>query len=708
MKQAHQAVSQPPCWIGPANWQDQVKPDVQHPYALRKGVILNGPCIAATLNITAAWRYNLWINGTFISQGPARCFPEHMLYDTLDISVHLHVGENVIAVLLIPSHGVPGYTPVTRSGLWVDGRITSDNTTVPLVTDTSWQIRKADWINFHHLFISLPVGQQEHYNAQLEPKDWRSCVDANDSRWQSPLLLGTHPAPPWWHLSPRPHRLLVESPIPAQLVWRGNMPEKWPQLPTNPAIAFNAMALVGQACDGTISKTITLNPGEVVTLDFGQTQLIRPALSLLQAVPEARLLMCYDITLANRPTAMRGFGTAQEGFCDSITLGNQTMHWQAMLPRGFRFMTICCDACDAVTVSQACHVVRYPFDEPKTPVFKDKSLKAIWETSVRTLHASCSDAIVDTCSREQMLWTLDACLAGEAAYVTFGETALWRRCLKLIAQGIDAHGCPRAVVPAATSFMVLFDQTMYWLVSCQRYVQRTGDRSLIDGMAAPAERFLKLCASHVTFEDLFVPPNYSWHFVDWVHIPRQAYSMPINAMLVWACDAACDLFASDVARALSARLREALPRFFDEVCGCYRNHLEPTCDVGVQNPFNHTQDNATHGLHANALALRIALPDAAQQQRVIGCMLNMLKNPDDFGSRMGPGWAEIILGALLERDHAAAVVDYLKGTFGKLTEANVPTWPEGFSTGEQTLSPFNTAHAWGSVVNVLLATLATR
>lgn len=699
MKQVPQTAMHTPCWIGPANWQDQVKPDVQHPYALRKVITIDKPITRAMLNITGAWRYNLWINGTFVNHGPARCFPEHMLYDELDISAYLHVGENVIAVLLIPSPGVPGYTPVTRSGLWIDGSITCGDNHVPVVSDTSWQIRKADWINFHHLFISLAVGQQEHFDAQREIANWKSDPTLDPTGWQTPMLLGTHPTPPWWNLSPRPHHLLTEQPICGRHAWEGQTTTTISECPVNPAKAFNAMSLLGQfVCDDD-QPMIALKPGQIITLDFGHTQLIRPGLKISQSQSGSKLLLYYDIAIKDRPTAMRGFGTEREGFCDSLTLSDSDLHWHAMLPRGFRFLTFTNIGNAPVTFLPDCHVITYPFDEPKTPAFDDSFLNDIWQTSIRTLRSSCFDSIVDTCSREQMCWTLDACLAGEAAHVTFGETKLWRRCLQLIAQGIDAHGCPHAVVPSDVSFMVLFDQTMYWLVSCHRYVQRTGDNTLLAEIAMPAERFLALCASHMTEENLFVPPNYSWHFVDWAPIPRHAYSMPINAMLLWASDAACSLYDSPVGKALSSGLRHALPRFYDDEQGCYRNHLQPKCDVAIQGTFNHTQDNATHGVHANALALQVGL---SHQTQVTTWLLDMLKTPEKQGSRMGPGWVEIILGPLVERGHGDAVVECIKATFGKLTDQKVPTWPEGFVHDATANTCYNTAHAWGSVVNVLL------
>lgn len=708
MQQVPHTVSPHACWIGPASWQDQVKPDVQSPYALRKVFSLDQSPKRVTLNITAAWRYNLWINGTFIHHGPARAFPEHMLYDTLDVTAHVQQGDNVIAVLLIPCPGVPGYTPVTRSGLWVEGNITTmDNQSHPLVSDTSWQMRKADWINFHHLFISLAVGQQEHFDATRVPRHWKTDPSPSLEGWRSPMLLGTHPTPPWWNLSARPHALLTETPITAKTVWQGTLTEKLPELPDNPAIAFNQAKIDEQVCEPCVQSTLTIEPKQIITLDFGHTQLIRPGMVFEPVDHPARLCLFYDITMKERPTAMTGFGTEREGFCDSITISDNELSWHAQLARGFRFMTLCNTSDQAITLTLDCHVVTYPFDEPVTPDFSESWMRDVWDTSVRTLRSSCFDAIVDTCSREQMCWTLDACLAGEATYVTFGECSLWRRCLQLIGQGIDEHGCPRAVVPADVSFMVLFDQTLYWLVSCERYVAKTMDRSLIDEIAEPAERLLTLCRSQVTSEKLFVPPDYSWHFVDWAPIPRMAYSMPINAMMAWACDAAIALYDSAIGKVLSPCLRDALQHFFDDAAGCYRNHNEPKVDVGVQSTFNHVQHTVSHGIHANGLALQLQLPGDEHRKRVNAWMLKQLAEPFTSASVMGPGWVALLLEPLVCDGHGDAVQDYLRSVHGRYVKHGVPTWPEGFG-GNESVYVYNTAHGWGAAVNVLIKQLMER
>ncbi len=54
----------------------------------------------ALLRITADDQYQLYVNGTFLGQGPAPAYPEHYYYNEFDLTDLLIPGNNVIAVHL--------------------------------------------------------------------------------------------------------------------------------------------------------------------------------------------------------------------------------------------------------------------------------------------------------------------------------------------------------------------------------------------------------------------------------------------------------------------------------------------------------------------------------------------------------------------------------------------------------------------------------
>src|SRR5690554_6517198 len=52
----------------------------------------------AMLKLTADDYYKLYVNGSFVAQGPAQGYPFHYYYNRLDIRPYLQFGENVLAV----------------------------------------------------------------------------------------------------------------------------------------------------------------------------------------------------------------------------------------------------------------------------------------------------------------------------------------------------------------------------------------------------------------------------------------------------------------------------------------------------------------------------------------------------------------------------------------------------------------------------------
>ncbi len=53
------------------------------------------------INITAVPRYQLYVNGHYVNEGPSKGDLDHWKFETIDIASYLVTGKNVIAALLI-------------------------------------------------------------------------------------------------------------------------------------------------------------------------------------------------------------------------------------------------------------------------------------------------------------------------------------------------------------------------------------------------------------------------------------------------------------------------------------------------------------------------------------------------------------------------------------------------------------------------------
>ena len=117
-------------WIGIPAARD-AKPAADVRDAFRHGFALAQKPVKASVRITADARYILWVNGEFVSRGPARGFPWAQPFDEVDLAPFLRAGTNWIAADVYqfgPGQGAFGlgtlgngdYVSTGKTGLLID------------------------------------------------------------------------------------------------------------------------------------------------------------------------------------------------------------------------------------------------------------------------------------------------------------------------------------------------------------------------------------------------------------------------------------------------------------------------------------------------------------------------------------------------------------------------------------------------------------
>ncbi|WP_269522596.1 alpha-L-rhamnosidase C-terminal domain-containing protein [Coraliomargarita parva] len=88
------------------------------------------------VQISADARYRLWINDTWVADGPARSYSDVLTYDEVPVSALTRVGENVIRVE-VSTLGVDTFQYIRGApGLWL--ALTAPNSTPVLTSDLNW------------------------------------------------------------------------------------------------------------------------------------------------------------------------------------------------------------------------------------------------------------------------------------------------------------------------------------------------------------------------------------------------------------------------------------------------------------------------------------------------------------------------------------------------------------------------------------------
>lgn len=175
----------------------------------------------ALLRISASSKYELFINGKAINQGPARSAPHHQSYDILNISSLLQQGKNNISVKVHYQRGKISYHLQGRAGLLV--QLNYHNNTI-LFSDNTWKVSlDPSWDNNSKHMSRFQLVVNDNVDLTKKIKNWNQ-TNYKDTSWSNALPLlrnsgwpaqkktekATHLTTPWTNLIPRDIPFLIE------------------------------------------------------------------------------------------------------------------------------------------------------------------------------------------------------------------------------------------------------------------------------------------------------------------------------------------------------------------------------------------------------------------------------------------------------------------------------------------------------------------
>ncbi len=157
----------------------------------------------ATLLITADSRYEVYLNGKYIGNGPVRSFPWSYSYDQYDITSWLLRGaENVVAAHAVHWGDHTFQYIRSRAGFlceivleFADGRVEH------VVSDELWYVSPDPAIKRETPRISIQLPFEEQYDARLQTP-WLTAHES-DKNWERASVIGPVDCAPWTELTPR-------------------------------------------------------------------------------------------------------------------------------------------------------------------------------------------------------------------------------------------------------------------------------------------------------------------------------------------------------------------------------------------------------------------------------------------------------------------------------------------------------------------------
>ena len=143
----------------------------------------------AEVHITADTFYRLYINEVWVNDGPARAWPEHFSYDSIDISGYLKKGLNEIKIIA-RYFGVGDFHHIPQqAGLLAQIEITNACGKIKTIpTDSTWQAADYRPMIQNTPKASIQMEPAEYFDARLAEKlTFRPAIvlcKADEGPWQ--------------------------------------------------------------------------------------------------------------------------------------------------------------------------------------------------------------------------------------------------------------------------------------------------------------------------------------------------------------------------------------------------------------------------------------------------------------------------------------------------------------------------------------------
>jgi alpha-L-rhamnosidase len=169
-------------------WMDDSGEGRAQVVLFRRDIVVQGDLQKATLNLFADSRYLLSVNGNTIGAGPARAYPEHPEYDSIDLRPFLHAGKNVIGVKVL-NFGTLSYQLRRNPGTFIAwGQVQDEGAAQDLRTPGNWKAIRDEGYDETAPRMSFATSPIEEYDARKGVPDWQS-PDASLAGWQTPVAL---------------------------------------------------------------------------------------------------------------------------------------------------------------------------------------------------------------------------------------------------------------------------------------------------------------------------------------------------------------------------------------------------------------------------------------------------------------------------------------------------------------------------------------
>ncbi len=465
---------------------DEVIRESRFYYFEKKFTAAEGATLSA--HVCADTRYQLYMNGQVVCEGPCQGSSYVRYYETVDLTPYLQAGENHICakVLHVEENSFISVYKEARAAFWFHGTLAENGVASHLGSDETWTCHRDDAVLFHHwrgTHTSIPPFEEMLGEPQLKAIPVKGMYEPQ---------IGNKSYNPWglgelYPLVPRPiPQMKQEAFRSITVVRRGEG-----------FIEFDA----GAYTTAKVRLTLTAPKGAELHVSYAECySLINEQGHGYKARRDA-----YD-----DPTAVFG-GVVK----DIIHATGEEQTLSTFWYRSFRFVRIDfpADATPDIKVLDFAPYF-YPLDEAGSFECSDPAFNDMWHISRNTVLCCMHEMYVDCPYYEQQQYDMDSALEMLFTFRLGSDTLMPLKSLTDLAHSQMPDGMIQANYPS-TKVQIIPDFTLFWVLMLRDYLRYTGDLVGIRPLLGVADKALE------GFENLkndmgLISPTPYWSFVDWV------------------------------------------------------------------------------------------------------------------------------------------------------------------------------------------------
>jgi alpha-L-rhamnosidase len=656
-------------------------------YHFRRGLTLPAKPSSFVVHVSGDNRYQLFVNGVRVSEGPARGDTHHWAYETVDLAPQLKAGQNILAAVVWNfGPDAPLAQNTNETGFLLQGDNAPER-----VADTGAQWKAA----IDQAYTPIPVrmgrdvsgyyvvGPGERVDAAKYPWGWETAA-FDDSAWAAARVIeqaaprGATDAHSFWMMTPRAIPPMEEVPEPPLKV----RVRDGAAVNDSPQLAEFTVA-------GGARSTLVLDQGYYTT---GYPELI------VSGGRGARVQVRFAESLfqpggwikGNRnDVAGKDFKGNQEIFLPD---GGARRNWRPLWWRTWRYIELSVEnGAEPLTV----HALKttfsgYPFVRRARLTTSDAAanaeLQRMLDVSWHTLRVDAHETFMDCAYYEQLQYIGDGRLEALTALTLASDSRLVTNALRTLQQTQTADGLTYSRGPSRL-FQYIPPFSLIWIGMLRDYALYRDDAALVREMVPAGRGILSWFAG-------YQKPNGSlrampwWNYTDWIRKwPRgvpptgtDGSSSILDVLLLAAYQWQADLEAQQGSPALAAEYRARAAALATTVRTLYWD--------SARGLFADTEARNSFSQHQQALAILTGVVHGDEARAVATKMIE-----DRTLTESTLYFRYYIHAAMLETGLGDRFFDQL-GTWRDALAAGLTTWPESPEPSR------SDAHAWSSHIAV--------